>query len=422
MTEVNAGPDRTAGLRDELVEGLVADGMITSRGAEDAFRVVPRHLFAPGVSLEQAYARDRVVTKRNRHGMTISSVSAPEIQAMMLEQAEIAPGMRMLEVGSGGYNAALLAELVGERGEVTSIDIDPDIVGGARRMLDAAGYERVHTAVADGEAGYAAHAPFDRILVTVGAWDIPLAWTEQLSASGRIVVPLRVRGLTRSVAFVREGEQLVSQSAQICGFVQMQGMGAHAERLLLLRGEEIGLRLDEDEPHIDPHLLEGALEGTRTQVWSSVTVANGEQFDTLQMWLATALKGFCLLSVDQKLDTGLVTPQNKMACPAIVDTGSVAYLAVRKLETGRFEFGAHGFGPDAAALAEALSTQVQAWDREHRDGPGPQITVYPAGTPRAQMPAGRVISKRHRRILISWPSGDRPPSDQGVLHDHDEQE
>lgn len=74
-------------------------------------RTVPRHLFAPEADLEKAYnAFNSVVTKRNQHGVAISSVSAPQIQAMMLEQAEISEGMNVLEIGSGGYNAALIAE------------------------------------------------------------------------------------------------------------------------------------------------------------------------------------------------------------------------------------------------------------------------------------------------------------------------
>lgn len=74
-------------LRAALADELVADGTIVSKDVEVAFRAVRRHLFAPGATLEQAYAHDIVVTKKNEHGITISSVSAPSIQAMMLEQA-----------------------------------------------------------------------------------------------------------------------------------------------------------------------------------------------------------------------------------------------------------------------------------------------------------------------------------------------
>ena len=98
-------------------------------------------------------------------------------------------------------------------------------------------------------------------MVTAGAWDIPPAWVDQLQPDqGTLTVPLRMRGLTRSIAFARDGDHLASQSAKICGFVTMQGAGAHQERLLLLRGKpEIGQRFDDEWP-ADPELLNGALD------------------------------------------------------------------------------------------------------------------------------------------------------------------
>src|SRR5262249_10570720 len=91
-----------------------------------AFRTVRRELFTPGVELEAVYAATKcVITKWDEHGVAVSSVSAPEIQAFMLEQAELRPSMNVLEIGSGGYNAALIAELVGAQGAVTTVDIDP---------------------------------------------------------------------------------------------------------------------------------------------------------------------------------------------------------------------------------------------------------------------------------------------------------
>lgn len=248
--------------------------------------------------------------------------------------------------------------------------------------------------------------------MTVGSWDIPPAWVDQLADGGTITVPLRMRGLTRSITFARKGDHLVSDSAKICGFVTMQGAGAHQERLLLLRGKEIGLRFDDEWP-VDPHLLNGELDTERFEAWSGVKIPRGEQFDTLQMWLASALDGFCLLAVDPKLDTGLVSPQNKMACPAVVEGGTFAYLALRKLgeePEPEFEFGAHAFGPDADALAEAMAEQMRVWGSDHRGGPGPRIAAFPASTPDDQPPEGRVINKRHVRILISWPSKDPSPA------------
>ncbi|MFJ5608163.1 hypothetical protein ACIQCJ_02015 [Streptomyces sp. NPDC093221] len=73
-------------------------------------------------------------------------------------------------------------------------------------------------------------------MVTVGAWDVPPTWIDQLMPGGRLVVPLRMRGLTRSIAFTRVGDHLESESAKICGFVPMQGSTAHNEELPLVNG------------------------------------------------------------------------------------------------------------------------------------------------------------------------------------------
>ena len=191
-------PGRIDSLREELIAELRELKALRTEPVERAVRAVPRHLFVPEETIEQAYEAQRApVIKKDEHGVTLSSVSAVRIQAFMLEQADIRRGMRVLEIGSGGYNAALIAELVGEAGEVTTIDIDPDVIDRARSLLSAAGYRHVHVIVADGEKGEPSRAPYDRIVVTVEAADLAPAWVDQLTEQGRIVMPLRMRGLTR---------------------------------------------------------------------------------------------------------------------------------------------------------------------------------------------------------------------------------
>ncbi|WP_449479811.1 methyltransferase, FxLD system [Streptomyces avidinii] len=397
--------DNASAMRRAMTRTLVKTGTIKSATVEAAFATVPRHRFAPEATTEKAYDPDDVVrTKKNEHGITISSVSAPRIQALMLEQAELRVGQKVGEVGSGGYNAALMAELVGTDGAVTTIDIDPDVAYRARKLLDENGYRRVKVHTVDAEDGIPGAGLLDRLIITVGAWDIPPTWTDQLNDGGRLVVPLRMRGLTRSVAFDRDADRLVSRSAEMCGFVTMQGAGEHQERLLLLRGKEIALRFDEGWPE-DPDALNGVFDTERAEVWSSVTVGLREPFTSLQMWLATALDGFSLMSVDEDLDTGLVTPQNKSACMSLLDGASLAYMTLRR-DGDRAEFGAHGYGPDAEAVAQALAEEIRVWDRDHRRSE-PVIYAYPVTTPKVELPAGRIITKRHRRIVISWPQEDQ---------------
>lgn len=403
MTEATG--QRAAELRDRLVSELVNAGHITSAAVEAAFRTVPRHLFAPEVSVEAAYADDIVEIKRDERGALISTMSAPSIQALQLEQAEITPGMNVLEVGSGGYNAALIAELVGTTGQVTTVDIDPEVTDRASRLLEAAGYSRVRVVQADAENGVPEGAPYDRILVTVGAWDIPPTWRRQLAPSGRLVVPLRMKGVTRSLALEVEDGRLVSRSVGICGFVRIQGEGRHDERMWLLRGKQVTLRFDDAVPS-EPELLDGVLAREPVAAWSGVTVARAEPFGTLPFWLMTTLPGFCLLSVDPS-DGGpgvAVEPGGRWFPFAAVEGDSFAYLSVRPSgNEDRVEFGAHGYGPHGGQVAKAIAEQVRQWDRDHRHGPGPRYEVWPADTPDDALPDGTVIDKRHTRVTISWP-------------------
>ncbi|WP_349307952.1 MULTISPECIES: hypothetical protein [unclassified Streptomyces] len=267
-----------------------------------------------------------------------------------------------------------------------------------------------------------AHAPYDAILVTAGAWDIPPAWIAQLSAGGRLVVPLRMRGLTRSVAFERVGDHFASTSALVCGFVPMQGAGEHQVQLLLINGtDEIGLRFDDGLP-ADPGLLDNAGRTQRAEIWTGVTVGRKEPVGTLQLYLATALPGFCVMAVDPDLDTGLVSPNNRSFALAAVDEGNFAYLTTRRTADDKsVEYGVHAFGPQGPAFAEAVAEQLRTWAREHRGGPGPHIGVYPAATPDDQLPGDRVIDKKHCRVTLSWPTAANAAEDQAVQHHPTEQ-
>lgn len=388
--------------RAALVDQLRELGAIRTERVARAFRTVPRHLFLPRVPLEEAYANEAVVTKRDEQGVALSSVSAPRLVAMMLEQLRVEPGQRVLEIGSGGFNAALLAELVGPQGSVTTMDIDPEVVDRARTTLDTAGYRQVRTLCADGEFGAAEYAPFDRIIVTVGAYDLPPAWVEQLAEGGRLVVPLRLRGLTRAVAFERDGGRLVADEYELCGFVPMQGAGEQRERLVRLH-DTVGLRIDDGQPANETALRE-ALSHPRAEAWSAVHAETGQRLDGLHLWLAVSSPAFALLAATpEAVELGLVAHAWPLGVPTVFDGGSFAYLTLRPTgpDRQRFQLGAVGHGPEGAKLAEAMVERISSWDGTHLDA---RIEVYPAGTPDDQLPGGAlVLSKRHTRIAVSWP-------------------
>ncbi|MBL7618623.1 MULTISPECIES: methyltransferase, FxLD system [unclassified Frankia] len=405
MTDAEVIDGQAARLRNKIVDDLVADGTIASSVVEAAMRRVPREAFAPEAELSAVYHPwNGLVTKQDAGGRSLSSLSAPHAQAHMLEQARIAPGMNVLEVGSGGMNAAYLAELVGPSGRVVTVDIDEFVTGRAARFLAQAGYPDVHVVLADAEAGVPEFAPFDRVLVTVGAWDIPPAWRDQLVEGGRLVVPLQVMGLMRTVAFEKASDRLISDSAKQFGFVPMQGAGAHDSFELPLAGGAVTLVFDEGAP-ADPGALAGVLDTEPLVVDSGAGLRMGEPWATMQMWLATALPGFCRLSVDSGLNEAPTRPLPSRAIGfAVVQAGSAAYVVPRRLDGDDFTLDVYAHGPNAAGLAVTVAEQLRIWDRDHRGGPGPRYLVVPAATPDADLPAAdRVIDKTHSRIVLSWP-------------------
>jgi protein-L-isoaspartate(D-aspartate) O-methyltransferase len=402
MDDTNSS-DTAQALRESMISELRAMGAIHTDRVAEVFRAVPRHLFTPGADWEEVYNPTAAVhVKRDEDGTPISTVSAAQLQATMLEQAALRPGMNALEIGSGGVNAAMMSWLVGPEGTVTTVDIDPDVTDRASRLLDAAGYSRVNVVLADAENGFSDYQPYDRIIVTVGAWDIPPAWVEQLAPGGRLVVPLRIRGLTRSLALDHEEDHFVSRSAEVCGFVKIQGEGANTGFLLPLCGKEIGLRFD-DGWSGDPHSLDGVLDTPRTEMWSGVTIGGKESFETLQLWLATVFPGFCRLTAPNQTSV-LADPGHQWYDLTAIEDDSFAYLTTRRAAPGTSEFGTHAFGPHGSKAAEAMVEQIRVWDRHLREGAGPEISVWPKETPDDRLPKGLIIDKRHSRISISWPT------------------
>lgn len=206
-------------------------GRLRSDAVAAAFSAVARESFIPEVLAEhgpQAVYRDEVhVTKKNARGLPLSSSSQPSIMAEMLELLDLRPGQRVLEIGAGtGYNAALLAHIVGPGGRVTTVDVDAAIASGARRSLRAAGY-RVTVVTGDGRAGWPQRAPYDRILVTASAATVPSAWLAQLAEGGRVELPLRLTPATAETQLIpvleRRGDCLRSVAVTWGGFMPLHG-------------------------------------------------------------------------------------------------------------------------------------------------------------------------------------------------------
>lgn len=411
MIGTPADTDRAAQLRAELIARVTAQyeklGWVLAPEVGRALLTVSRHVFTGAASLEEAYGDDAVITKRDERGVSLSSVSAAWLQAAMLGQLRIQPGDRVLEIGSGGYNAALIAELAGPDGEVTTVDIDREVTDRARQCLAEAGYDHVEVICQDAEFRVPGGRTFDKILITVGAWDVPPAWTSQLAEGGRLVVPLRTMGTTRSWALERQGDVLVSEGQFKCGFVAMQGAGANrGTSVALLPGDEVGLWLDEGQS-VDAAALGGVLSAPRMAVWSGVTIPKGTSYSDQDLWLAR-LPGFCLITAHQEaMDSGIVDLPWRYGTPALADGPTLAYRATPRPvdgDPGHVEFGAYGHGPQAERAATLLAEQIRAWDQAGR--PDPHLSVFPADAPGTAVPDGLVVDKRHSRVVISWPTAD----------------
>jgi len=168
--------------RAEMVEEQVAARGIHDLRLLQALRTVPRHLFVPEEERARAYD-DRPLPIG--HGQTISQ---PYIVALMTELAQVEPGDRVLEIGTGsGYQAAVLASL---GCTVFTIEIVGPLAERAAADLKALGYDHVTVRAGDGYVGWPEEAPFDAILVTAAPPRIPAPLLEQLAEDGHLVVPI----------------------------------------------------------------------------------------------------------------------------------------------------------------------------------------------------------------------------------------
>ena len=151
-----------------------------------AFRAVPRAGFLPAAERRRASFDGPVDIG---HGQTNSQ---PRTVRDMLRLLEVRPGQRVLDVGSGsGWTTALLARLTGPRGEVVGVEIEPDLVafGSANLARTDQPWARIVAATPD-QLGVPGHAPYDRILVSAAARELPAALVDQLAPEGRMVVPV----------------------------------------------------------------------------------------------------------------------------------------------------------------------------------------------------------------------------------------
>jgi protein-L-isoaspartate(D-aspartate) O-methyltransferase len=400
--------DEAAQLRLQLVAQLRERGVVRTPQIGEAFATVPRHLFVPDAPLDEAYANQQVFTKHTDTGVAISAASQPSIVAIMLDQLDAQPGHTVLESGAGtGYNAALIGRLVGAAGHVTTIDVDGDLVDAARAHLTAADADNVTVLLADGALGDLDRAPFDRIIATVGAGDIPPAWLDQLAPGGRLVVPLRVRGgVSRSFAFERDSTCWRAVSSEMCTFMPLRGIADDTRTVIPLDATgQVSLHTYRDQ-HADPAALPGVLAHPPTEEFTEVLFRKGDPWEWLNLWLACALPSG-LVRMPQTgplVESGQLRPQFPWGSMAAVHDDSIAYLTMRtgQDEAGTYwEAGVIGHGPRGRALAAQTAEQIRTWGCGYRES---YPTVRLAQDQDREALTGQfVIDKTFSRLAISWP-------------------
>jgi len=393
----------------EHLNQLMIDAIAAARpvGTRDprvlaAIRTVPRHAFVPGADLADAYNPDlAVITKRGPAGTALSCASVPHLVAAMLEQLDVRDGHRVFEAGAGtGWNAALLATLAGPSGHVSTIDIDPEITAQAAAGLEGAGFPGVRVATGDAALGVPENAPYDRGIITIGSLDIPPAWFGQLRPGGRLVVPLRWRGQTQSVALVLgEDGILRSDTVFLCGFVPM--IGQDWERSTRLDSDDlVHLYWDADQD-ISPGRLSGVLDGPKTRLDSGVTVGPEESLDPIWLRATATDPAVCRISAEPAAVTsGLCTPVIRSRTMALAEGDSIAYLTAQRLEAPGHSarLGAIGHGSNGVSLAERLCHHIDTWGADR--AAKPSITIYPDFAPPT---AGAQVTRReHCEMTVAY--------------------
>jgi protein-L-isoaspartate(D-aspartate) O-methyltransferase len=396
---------------------------VAGAAVSEAFGTVPRHVFVSGEPASEAYEDMAIVVKSDASGLPVSASTQPAMMAIMLEQAGLAAGQRVLEVGTGtGYNAALIAEIVGDGGSVVTIDVESDLADQARARLAAAGYAGVVVVRGDGADGFPGQAPYDRVIVTAGVWDLAPQWLAQLGPAGRIVAPISVRGIQLSVAFEHAVTHWAGRSARRCGFIRMTGRSAGPEAVVPL-GPQPGLHaLVADGPAPGAGPLHEALSGAEADIAAParLRVSGIAELADLDLWLTLTEPGLSRLNMMGRHEGRASQSQRRIAARlplgglARCDSAgrlAVASLAVpTRLTGGDRPLGVafHGYGPGGAALAAHLAGQAVVWDELGRPGASRlELAAWPPGT-RPAAPEGTMIIHRPDTVLVAgWPAAQR---------------
>jgi protein-L-isoaspartate(D-aspartate) O-methyltransferase len=204
-----------ASARGEMVLHQLRERGIRDENVLAAMAKVPRHRFVDAALRSRAYGD---------HALPIGAgqtISQPYMVALMTEALQLKGGERVLEIGTGsGYQTAVLAEFTQR---LFSVERSPELARAASAVLRDLGYSNVILKTADGTLGWPEHGPYDAVLVTAGAPEIPAPLLSQLAEGGRLVVPVGDRELQRLELVTRSGRRVTAETLVECAFVPLLG-------------------------------------------------------------------------------------------------------------------------------------------------------------------------------------------------------
>jgi protein-L-isoaspartate(D-aspartate) O-methyltransferase len=202
-------------VREEMVRYQLEARGIRDATVLDVMSRVPRHRFVDAALRSRAY---------DDHALPIGAgqtISQPYMVALMTEVLRLEGGEKILEIGTGsGYQTAILAEFTPR---LFSIERNPDLARAAAARLRELGYSNVILKTGDGSLGWPEHAPFDRILVTAGAPDLPPPLFDQMPEGGLLVIPIGDRESQRLEVVTKERGRALSRRLVDCAFVPLLG-------------------------------------------------------------------------------------------------------------------------------------------------------------------------------------------------------
>ncbi len=394
-------------LRADMIERLATLDPPPSAAVLHAFASLDRSAYAPGVPLAAVYSEGAVVLERDGDGSATTSISAAWLQAEMIDLLELCPGERVLEVGSGGVNAGLLARVMGPAGTVVSVDPLASVIDRARagsalqdppvdaRFVCGDAWDSSF-AVGDDEA-------FDAIMITVDVADVPWPLVARLRPGGRLLAPMRFAGVRALVRATVVDDELRGELVGSGGFLRATGHGA-----MSVPGD-----------HWDAEPGDGSIvggTGTAPGVMSlgrylaaepalttTGVVVGPDRLTELFLWVQSVADSPAVWS-QGAAPPGSFTGIDGIGTPArVAPDGSLATISWRKLGPGpRFDLLVSAYGPSADRLAAVLGDDVRAWESAGGEALRAEIQLIRAAPGSGDAAWTRFDGRRNTLARLTW--------------------